>query len=133
MPVAAVTSPPTFSGRRSRTAPSSSGDFEEFVVGQFPFRPHHPDFERLKEVVKQFEAWKADGVAPETAYASIGDIYSISYLAVQRAGMNAVDRASAQEILDLMANAWVEGFGHGVVFQQLGGRQLTDDDITGGA
>ncbi|HYJ33790.1 MAG TPA: hypothetical protein VE326_11275 [Candidatus Binatia bacterium] len=112
---------------------SDDNDFERHLAEQFPFRPSHPDFQRLQEVVKQVEAWKADRVDPEAAYASIADLISVTYMGVQRAGMNLPPAsASRKQVTNYMANAWVEGFLYGVLFQQLGGRQVTDDDITGG-
>lgn len=95
-----------------------SSDFEKFVERQFPFRPDHPDFERLKQVVQTVEKMKADGISPEQAYEKICDIYSLSYLAINRSGMNIPDNPSVtrMQAVELMANGWVEGFLYGVLF-----------------
>lgn len=100
-------------------------DFEDFVAKQFPFRPDHPDFDRLHEVVAKVEKMKADGITPEQAYAEIADIYSLSYLATNRAGMNIPDepRVSRMKAVEYMANGWVEGFLYGVLFAREGGRR----------
>lgn len=73
------------------------------------------------------EKWKATGVDPKVVYEEIVDVYSMSYLAANRAGMNAPPGAvSGIEIIDLMANAWAEGFAYGALFQQYGGTRPSD-------
>lgn len=100
-------------------------DFEDFVAAQFPFRPDHPDFERLQRVVQIVEKLKADGVDPKVAYETICDVYSLSYLAVNRAGMNVPNKPTITRIeaVDLMANGWVEGFLYGVLFARQEGER----------
>lgn len=100
--------------------------FEESMRGQFPLRPHHPDFDRMREVVQQVEEWKAEGVKPEVAYARLVDVYSMSYLGVNRAGLIVRDGKRPRdqvERMDELANSWCEGFMFGVLFQQYGGHR----------
>jgi len=102
----------------------SEDDFEKFLREQLPFRPQHPDFERMAEVTAQMEAWKAAGIPPEEAFAKIVDVYSLSYMGVQRAGLNTPDSfASRRAMVIHVADAWTEGFGYGVLFERAGGHR----------
>lgn len=98
-----------------------SDDFERFIEQQFPFRPDHPDFERLQQVVAQVEKMKAEGLTPEQAYDKIIDVYSMSYLAINRSGMNIPDEptVSRMKAVEYMANGWTEGFLYGVLYARL--------------
>lgn len=105
-------------------------------------RPQTPDMERLIDVVTQMEALKRSGVSATQAYEDIVDVFTLSYLAVQRAGLNmdkikallavAIDdgvpsKKLAPKLLtamhDLAANSWAEGFAYGVTFEREGGHQ----------
>lgn len=109
-----------------------SDDFEKFVTQQFPFRPSGPDWERLREVVEQVEEWKRQGVEAMKPYEDLMDVYAASYLAVQRAGSNMPYippgfRVLADKVMQFGANAWLEGFLFGVLFQQYGGTQTEEE------
>lgn len=107
----------------------SDDDFETYIRSQFPFRPDHPDYERLTVAVEQMEKWKADGISAEEAYTTLVDLYSVAYLAANRAWMNLPPpRPSVTTITKLTSHAWVEGFAHGVLFQQAGGTQQDADE-----
>ncbi len=102
-----------------------SDELEDFMHGQFPFRPSTKDWQRLQSVVAQMETMKAAGVPAAQAYADIVDVPSVAYLAANRAGMNApeVKGVDAAWVVEWMANAWVEGFAYGVLFEREGGHQ----------
>jgi hypothetical protein len=98
-------------------------DFETFIRKQFPFRPEgHPDWVKLQKVVAQVEEMKAQGLKAEQTYEKIADVYSLSYLAANRAGMNIPDKPKVTrvEAVEYMTNGWVEGFLYGVLFDRLG-------------
>jgi hypothetical protein len=96
--------------------------FEEHVAGQHPFQPDHPDFERLREVVGHVEAWQRQGIAPEKAYEKFMDLYSVTYLAVNRTRANVPSQINETRG-EFAANSWVEGFLFGLLFQRKGGHR----------
>ncbi len=106
--------------------------YAEHVRRQFPFRPQHPDWDRLTEVVDRVEPLKAGSAKPEASYAGVVDVYSAAYLAANRSGMTFEQNAAGvpshlhEKIVDLMANAWVEGLFFGVNFERLGGHRNED-------
>lgn len=111
-------------------------DFADFARRQFPFQPQHPDWDRLKEVVAVVEKMKADRLPPEEGYKQFVDVYSASYLAVNRGGMTLAGQQLPdaykdpeklfQFIVEQMSNAWVEGLFFGIYFQLLGGHRNED-------
>lgn len=111
-------------------------DFNEHVRRQFPLRPDHPDFERLREVVQMVEDLKAARVSAEKSYEGVIDVLSASYMAANRMGMNLpawihqLPKEAATEVLDLMTNAWVEGLFFGVEFERRGGHRVGESDAT---
>ncbi len=109
-------------------------EFNEYVRRQFPLRPDHPDWERLRDVVDMVESLKAARIPAEKAYAGSVDVVSASYLGANRMGMNLPDwihqlpKEAAVQVLDLMTNAWVEGLFFGIHFERLGGHRVGEDD-----
>lgn len=88
-----------------------------------------PDWERLQQVVRRVEAWKARAVPPEEAMAGLFDTYAASYLAVNRAIANIPERFTGRDRIAVtagMANSWLEGFLYGVLFSQAGGHRKPD-------
>ncbi len=111
-------------------------EFPEYVRSQFPLRPSHPDWERLVEVVQIVEKIKADGLSAEAVYNGFVDVYSASYLAINRAGVTlAGEQPNIPKepeklfklIVEQMSNAWVEGLFFGIYFERLGGHRNEDD------
>lgn len=113
---------------RHSLVPEVDRSFEQFVEDQDPLQPSTKDFARLKKVVLQFEKWKRDQVNPTDAFAGIVDVISVAFLATRRAQLNTPNKpVKGKEAVELFANAWVEGFGHGVLFQKLGGTRQGED------
>jgi hypothetical protein len=104
----------------------SDRDQHESMAKDFPNRPTHPDFERLKEVVAWVEDAKMSGASPAEVYEKMLDLTSVAYMAVNRVGMDTpANKAvfSRKEVVIHAADEWTEGFLFGMKFQQLGGHQ----------
>lgn len=110
--------------------------FEEHVQRQHPFRPSHPDFELLRQVVDIVEGHKVDRRKAEQVYGQFIDIVSASYVAANRSGMTLQKEGAGipshlhERIVELMTNAWMEGLFFGVNFQLLGGHRNEDGTTT---
>ncbi len=107
-------------------------EFPEYVRRQFPFRPDHPDWERMVEVVQIVEKMKADGLSASDAYKGFVDVYSASYMAINRSSRTLAGEQPDlpkepeklfQLIVEQMSNAWVEGMFFGIYFERLGGHR----------
>lgn len=105
----------------------SEESFKQHLVQQFPFRPDHPDFERLLEVVAEVEAWKAANTPADKAYANFADMPSVVYLASNRSAREAQlalpPEPTFPQTVEKMTDAWVEGFFIGVMFERRGGKR----------
>lgn len=91
---------------------------------KFPHRPTTKDWERLMVVVERMEAAKASGKSASEVVGQLVDVYTVSYLGVNRAGLNTPQEPlDHQEMVNLAANSWVEGFMYGALFHELGGHR----------
>lgn len=99
--------------------------FAEHVRSQFPLRPDHPDFQRLRQVVDRVEEWKAEGLSPEDLYNELMDLYSVLYVAVNRSTADALatEPRARQAEVNTRTNSWAEGFLFGMLFAELGGHR----------
>ncbi len=114
-----------------------SSSFDEFVRGQFPLRPTHPDFERLREVVDMVEKLKTQtGISTKAVYDAFVDAISAAYMGANRVGVNIPPEVRGpggrqdvrRTVHDMMTNAWVEGLFFGIQFQLLGGHREDPED-----
>ncbi len=101
---------------------SDPDNFEQFVAGQFPFRPQgNPDFDVLVMVAQHVEELKEMGKTSreiqEWYDREIADAVSIAYMAVNRiiankAEMSVTDRTFYTDV-------WTEGFMFGVLAERM--------------
>lgn len=91
---------------------------------RFPDRPQHPDFWRISEVVLQNDGQADEGEMPvQDILKDTVDLESLSYFAMQRAGMNCQRLGLPDALKTVIAGAWMDAFFAGARFQQRGGHQ----------
>lgn len=91
---------------------------------RFPERPTHPDFWRMSEVILQQDG-EADegGQSVEEIVKDTVDLPSLSYFAMQRAGIQCQRTGLPEALVPVLASSWMDAFLAGVRFQQRGGHQ----------
>lgn len=83
---------------------------------QFPYRPQHPDFHRLMDVVNDAVGESNEGGCGVDQIASeVIDAGSLAYMALQRAKM--ASRVTGVPV-HVLASVWMDAFYAGVKFEQ---------------
>lgn len=91
---------------------------------RFPKRPDHPDFWRISEVVLQHDGEAVEGKLPlEEIVKDTVDPTSLTYFAMQRAGMTCQKAGMPESLAPVLGSVWLDGFMAGAKFQQRGGHQ----------
>jgi hypothetical protein len=91
---------------------------------RFPKRPTHPDFWRISEVVLQHDGGADEGKKPlEEIVKDTVDLESLTYFAMQRAGMSCQKMGLPEALVPVLASVWLDAFLAGARFQQRGGHQ----------
>ena len=91
---------------------------------RFPKRPTHPDFWRISEVVLQNDGNADEGKKPlEDIVKDTVDVESLTYFAMQRAGMTCQKAGLPESLAPVLGSVWLDAFMAGARFQQRGGHQ----------
>lgn len=91
---------------------------------RFPERPTHPDFWRISEVLLQHDGEAVEGDLPvEEIVKETVDMKSLTYVAMQRAGIACQRSGLPEALVPVLAGTWLDAFMAGAKFQQRGGHQ----------
>jgi hypothetical protein len=91
---------------------------------RFPGRPTHPDFWRMSETVLQHDGEATEGdQSMEEIVKDTVDLQSLTYFAMQRAGMSCQKMGLPEALAPALASVWMDAFMAGAKFQKRGGHQ----------
>ena len=91
---------------------------------RFPKRPNHPDFWRISEVVLQNDGQATEGdLSREDIVQDTVDLESLTYCAMQRAGMSCQKAGLPEALAPVLGSVWLDAFLAGAKFQKRGGHQ----------
>jgi hypothetical protein len=91
---------------------------------RFPKRPTHPDFWRISEVVLQNDGNTTEGSkAIDDIVKDTVDMESLTYFAMQRAGMACQRAGLPDALVPVLGSVWLDAFLAGATFQKRGGHQ----------